>query len=102
MLVTLVEVVENRSNYSGTSVANKTFSLREVSINPSHVICLREESSMLRRLDEGNLPEGLDTRQRFTKLTLDRGHTGLELVIVGAPNQVKEKLQISARELLRG
>jgi hypothetical protein len=102
MLVTLVEVVESRSNYSGTSVANKTFSLREISVNPNHVICLREESTMLRRLNEGTLPDGLDNRQRFTKLTLDRGHTGLELVVVGEPSQVKEKLQISARELLRG
>ena len=102
MLVTLVEVVENRSNYSGSSVANKTFSLREVSVNPNHVICLREESTMLRRLDEGNLPEGLDGRQRFTKLTLDRGQTGLDLVVVGEPSQVREKLQIFKRELLRG
>lgn len=102
MLVTLVEVVESRSHYSGSSVANKTYSLREISVNPNHVICLREESSMLRRLDEGNLPEGLDERQRFTKLTLDRGQTGLELVVVGDPSQVKDKLRISARELLRG
>lgn len=102
MLVTLVEVVEERSNYSGTSVANKTYSLREISINPSHVICLREESAMLRRLDEGTLPEGLDSRQRFTKLTLDRGQTGLELIVVGDPSQVREKLHISTRELLRG
>lgn len=102
MLVTLVEVVENRSNYSGTSVANKTYSLREISVNPSHVICLREESTMMRRLNEGTLPDGLDHRQRFTKLTLDRGHTGLDLVVVGDPSQVKEKLQISTREMLRG
>ena len=102
MLVTLVEVVQNRSNYSGTSVANTTYSLREVSVNPHHVICLREESTMMHRLNEGPLPDGLDNRQRFTKLTLDRGHTGLDLVVVGDPSQVKEKLQISTRELLRG
>ena len=102
MLVTLVEVVENRTNYSGTAVASKEYSLREVTINPNHVICLREESTMLRRLNEGSLPEGVDSRQRFTKVTLDRGQTGLELVVVGDPSQVKEKLQISARELLRG
>ena len=102
MLVTLVEVVENRTNYSGTAVASKEYSLREVTINPNHVICLREESNMLRRLNEGSLPEGVDSRQRFTKVTLDRGQTGLELVVVGDPSQVKEKLQISVRELLRG
>lgn len=102
MLVTLIEVVESRANHSGSSVAVKTYSLREVSINPNHVVFLREESSMTRRLNEGSLPEGLDVRQKFTKLTLDRGHTGLDLVVVGDPSQIREKLSISSRELLRG
>ena len=102
MLVTLVEIVENRSNYTGSSVANKTYSLREVTVNPQHVICLREESTMTRRLNEGSLPEGLDSRQGFTKVTLDRGQTGLDLVVVGNPAQIKEKLQICVREILRG
>jgi len=102
MLVTLTEVVENRSNYSGSSVATKKYTLREVTINPSHVICLREDSGMVNRLDEGSMPPGLDTRQTFTKVTLDRGQSGIELTIVGTPNQIKEKLRMSTRDLLRG
>jgi hypothetical protein len=102
MLVTLVEVVENRTNYTGSAMASKTYSLREVTVNPQHVICLREESTMLRRLNEGSMPEGLDPRQKFTKVTLDRGQTGLELVVVGTPSQIKDALQVPTRELLRG
>ena len=102
MLVTLTEVVASNSSHYGSSVAKRTFTLREVSINPQHVICLREDRAMTERLDEGSLPNGLDNRQRFTKLTLDRGQSGLELIIVGTPLQVKEKLNISRAELLRG
>ena len=102
MLVTLTEVVSTNSNQVGSSMATKVFTLREITINPQHVICLREDSVMANRLDEGTLPQGLDTRQRFTKVTLDRGQSGLELIVVGDPSQVKEKLRISAREMLRG
>jgi len=102
MLVTLTEVVSTNSNHVGSSVATKNYTLREITINPQHVICLREDSIMANRLNEGNLPQGLDTRQRFTKVTLDRGQSGLELVIVGDPSQVKEKLRLSNREMLRG
>lgn len=102
MLVTLTEVVSANSNVAGSSMATRTFTLREITVNPQHVICLREDATMTSRLDEGRLPEGMDSRQRFTKLTLDRGHSGLDVTIVGDPVQVKEKLRISAREILRG
>lgn len=102
VLVTLTEVVSNNTNHYGSSVATQTFTLREVTVNPNHVICLREDSAMTSRLTEGRLPEGLDGRQRFTKVILDRGQSGLELTVVGAPSQVSEKLKLSARELLRG
>ena len=102
MLVTLTEVVSSNSNHYGSSVATKNFTLREVTINPQHVICLREDSTMTTQLNEGSLPAGLDSRQRFTKVILDRGQSGLELTVVGAPNQVSEKLKISARTMLRG
>lgn len=102
MLVTLTEVVASNSSHYGSSMATKKFTLREVSINPQHVICLREDQTMVSRMNEGFLPSGLDSRQKFTKLTLDKGQSGLELVIVGTPNQVREKLNISRAELLRG
>lgn len=102
MLVTLTEVVASNANHYGSSVAMKNYTLREVTINPQHVICLREDSSMTRRLTEGTLPEGMDSRQRFTKVILDRGQSGLELVVVGAPSQISEKLKISTRKMLMG
>ena len=102
MLVTLTEVVSNNANHYGSSVANKVYTLREVTVNPAHVICLREDASMTNHLTEGRMPEGMDTRQRFTRVILDRGQAGLELTVVGDPNQVTEKLRLSTRELLRG
>ena len=106
MLVTLVEVVENRNHYSrqkAEAVTSK-YTLREVTVNPNHVVCLREDMVMTKRLDEGRLPEDVDPRQRFTKVYLDRGQSGLDLTVVGNLRQTQEKLGLNspAKEVLRG
>ena len=105
MLVTLVEVVEVRNAYSQTTaeaVRGATYSLREVTVNPNHVVCLREDGKMSKRLDEGRLPDNLDSRQRFTKVYLDRGQTGIDLTVVGSLKQTQERLGIDKREVLHG
>ena len=101
MLVTLTEVVEQKNNYSSAEV-KRSFTLREVTVNPRHVVCLREDSGTTVRLKEGVLPEGLDSRQRFTKVYLDRGQAGIDIIVVGAPAQVQESLGLNPRELLKG
>ena len=101
MLVTLTEVVERRTNYSSAEV-QRSYSLKEVTVNPAHVVCLREDSGTAQRLQEGALPEGLDGRQRFTKVYLDRGQAGIDIVVVGSPAQIQERLGIDRRELLLG
>ena len=97
MLVTLVEVVEIKNSYSQQK-AERThgaaYGLREVTVNPDHVVCLREDTVMVRRLEEGRLPSDLDNRQKFTKVYLDRGHAGIDLTVVGSLTQTKESLGI--------
>ena len=106
MLVILTEIAEHsRAAKIGSAERRKTYSLREVSVNPAHVVCLREDESMKRVLVEGGLPPDLDTRQRFTRVFLERGQTGIDLVVIGAPEQIRHKIFENAkerRELLRG
>jgi len=82
MLVNLTEVKQAYGNYV----------LKEVLINPKHVVCVRQADEYEKKLHEGVLPEGLDTRQSFTRLYLDRGHQGLDIIVVGTPDVVAEKL----------
>ena len=74
MLIRLTEVIENSTTTRLASDVDKRkrFTLREVSINPEYVVCVREEERMKRMLHEGYLPEGLDQRQRFTRVFLER------------------------------
>ena len=63
MIIKLVEIFESigRSRNSRTS-----YSLREVYVNPNHVVCLREDVSMRKKLEAKILNEGVDLKQKFT------------------------------------
>ena len=45
-----------------------------------------------------SFPEGLDSRQKFTKLCLQRGNYGWDVIVVGDLNQVQEKLNINTKK----
>ena len=96
MLVRLTEV-----HHNGTLTTQKEYTLREVFVNPEHVVMIREEVRMKRLNESGMLPENLDPNHRFTKLTINRGHTGTEIVVVGAPDTVEKTLNEN-KTLLRG
>jgi len=101
MIVKLTEVYKNNKFSEGGSLTD-SFSLREIFINPEHVVCLREDETYSRHLSENRL-RGLDKRQVFTRVYLNRGQSGLDLVVVGEPTAIQEKLGLnSSKQLLRG
>jgi len=95
-LVRLTEVCSN-----GTYTNNQQYSLREVFVNPEHVVMIREERRMRQLNEQGQLPQELSTDHQFTKLTINRGHTGTEIVVVGSPDIVETTLN-HKKDLLRG
>jgi len=96
MLIKLTEVCAN-----GAVTTSQRYTLREVLVNPEHVIMIREESSMRQLHEEGLVHAGLDRNHRFSKLTINRGHNGTDIVVIGAPEFVEEQLK-STKQLLRG
>ena len=50
MLVKLIEVFNKRTFAAGTTGKVEEFSLREVFVNPEHVVCIRENDSLKTRL----------------------------------------------------
>ena len=97
MLIKLTEVCS-----SGALTTDQRYTLREVLVNPEHVVMIREESSMRQLHEQGLLHAGLDSNHRFSKLTINRGHNGTDIVVIGAPESVEEQLKSSSRQLLRG
>ncbi len=97
MLVRLTEICQNNMLTS----KNQAYTLREVFINPEHVVMIREEARMQQLKEQGALPDNLDEGHRFTKLTINRGHTGTEIVVVGAPDIIEKSLNQN-KKLIRG
>jgi|TARA_R110000824_G_scaffold142516_1_gene309599 hypothetical protein len=96
MLVRLTEICG-----TGAVTSGRRYSLREVFVNPEHVVMVREEHQ-IRALNEAEmLTEGLKKGHRFSKITIDKGTTGTEIVVVGDPNAVETALN-SRSQLLRG
>lgn len=98
-MIKLVEICElaNASNSS-----KQRYTLREVYINSNHVVSLREETSFKQKLLEGVMPDNLDNRQEFTRLTLNKGQIGLDLIVVGTPTLIEKKLNEMKKEILHG
>ena len=97
-IVKLIEV----SRKSDVIRSTGRYTLREVFINPEHIVCLREDSATLELLREGQLPEGIDARQRFTRVQMNRGSMGLDIVVVGSPAIVEDMLDTKDIRLLKG
>jgi len=100
MLVKLTEVCGGNPTFIAL---RDQFTLKEIFVNPEHVVMVREETRMRQLNEQALLPEGLDTNHRFSKLTINRGHTGTEIVVVGAPEMVETELNLSKnKQLLKG
>jgi len=96
MLVKLTEVCQNT-----TLTTQQDYTLRDVFVNPEHVVMIREEARIRALNEQGLIAEGLNQSHRFTKLTINRGHTGTEIVVVGAPDIVEGSLSTN-KKLIRG
>ena len=82
--------------------ANNIFNIREVYINPTHVVCMYDDPSMVRKLNEGYLPNDMDKRQSFTRLRLNQGQSLYQITVVGNMGVISEKLGLApnGRQLL--
>ena len=96
MLVKLTEVCTNTA-----LTTSQDYLLREVFINPEHVVMIREEKRMKELNERGKLAEGLDDAHQFSKLIINRGQAGAEIIVVGSPQTIENTLK-NGKQLLRG
>ena len=96
MLVKLTEV-----RHSSALTSKNSYTLQEVFVNPEHVVMIREDSRLKQINESGAIDPDLKPEHRFTKLTINRGQTGTEIVVVGAPSMVENQLN-NGKKIIRG
>jgi len=98
MLIKLTEVCVN-----GTYSTSQNYLLKEIFINPDHVIMIREEARIKQLNEQGHVHKDLSPSHEFSKLTINRGNTGTEIVVVGGPSHIETKLnKPRKKQLLNG
>ena len=106
MLVKLTEVYGDSGTASyisrGLPAPRKTYSLREIYINPKHVVMIREANAIRKLNEAGEISSELDKNHRFSKITVNRGSGNADFVVVGAPEHVGQTLNKNQKQVLRG
>ena len=99
-MIQLVEIVE-APTYANVK---DRFHVREVFVSPEHIVMIREDRNIARVLSESNATiPGIDANMKYTKITINRGTTGQDIVVLGSSEMVYEKVYNSrSKQLLRG
>ena len=80
----------------------ETWYLNKIVVNPQHISIVseaREHNIMLR---EDKIHIGLSKHVSFSSITMDVKSGFEELIVVGTPEQLLEKIRNTNRQLLRG
>lgn len=80
---------------------SNNYGLRDITINPQHVVAFREDPGVQNALNENRLPEGVSKSVGFTRIYLNSGQFSLNVVVAGSPQMVEEKITTS-KKLLKG
>lgn len=106
-LVEMTEIIERPTGLPYTSISESSsvrgfeekICLRKVFINPEHVVMLREDENSLRKLQNGDMPDELDSRQEFTRVYLACGgsYQTSNLTIIGPIKHVAAKLDYKTK-----
>jgi len=98
----MIQLIEVYNAVSSANHGTSKFSLREIYVNPEHIVAARPDLQTNRLMAEGLLPPNLDPQQMFTKLYIDRGQIGLDVIVVGDAASISEKLGLNSKILLKG
>ena len=84
MLIKLLEICSEISHSAKNAEGLKKYYIREIVINSSYIVCMKEDNSLEFYLKKGLLPDGLKNDEKFTNISLLRGQMGMDITIVGS------------------
>jgi hypothetical protein len=100
MIIKLKEVYKNSSS-TASPMSKMKYYVRDIFVNPEHIIYIRQNPSMLKRLQEG-LVVGTPPVTEFCTISLSRGQSGTDIVVVGNIEELNERLLNDQAGMLHG
>ena len=91
-MIELVSIIKTGENWY----------LNKVVVNPNHISVVEEASDITALLREGKIVMGLNEFVTFSRVTMASKSGFSELVIVGSPTELLEKVKKSSKQLLKG
>ena len=91
----MLKLIEIRDASRGYDVKTKkckvSFLLKDIYLNPDHIILMRENTSLKSKALRGQLIDGMDENMSFTELVISTpGHMSKIVNIVGSPDKIFE------------
>ena len=85
-----IEIRNGSSEYDpATRSCKSSFSLKELYLNPNHIVMMRENCTLKSKATKGPLIDGMDKNMSFTELTISTpGHMLKTVNIVGSPEEI--------------
>ena len=93
-MIKLAEIIANPGHYDPETGKNTvSYRLRDVFVNPAHVVTMREDEEYNSRRNSGTLVPGLNENVSFTRLSLNvGGNVTLKCTVAGDPQSILQKL----------
>jgi hypothetical protein len=76
--------------------------LNKAVVNPQHIAMVTESPEHINMLKEGKLELGLDNQVVFSKVSMAAISGFTELIVVGSPSSIMEKVNRNTKQLLKG
>tara|TARA_R100000664_G_C2719411_1_gene113419 strand:- start:231 stop:509 length:279 start_codon:yes stop_codon:yes gene_type:complete len=83
-----------------TEMRGGTSKLKEVYLNPQHIISVTDDSRANETLISEALTLGLDSNVSFSRVTVQEGSVPRVLTIVGTPQEIYQR--VKKKQILRG
>jgi hypothetical protein len=82
--------------------AGETWYLNKIIVNPKYITTVCESRKHNTMLKEGKIHIGLNEHVTFSLITLNNKSGFDEIVVVGSPEQLLEKIKKNDKQLLKG
>ena len=80
----------------------KAWYLNKTIVNPNHIVVVTEDKNHNQLLKEGLIELGLDPNVSFSKVQMAVASGFNQLIVVGTPQSVMEKINRNTKQLLKG